>query len=81
MVKDRAIAQLEDALTQERVRTFTPVVRLFYGCSYMFHLSGDNNRDRYITPLFFFSLLFFSDSGRYLFTVCWWRGLEQKKGG
>ena len=21
--------------------------RLFYGCSYMFHLSGDNSRDRY----------------------------------
>jgi len=23
-------------------------VRLFYGCSYRFHLSGDNSRDRYI---------------------------------
>ena len=23
------------------------VVRLFYGCSYTFHLSGDNSRDRY----------------------------------
>ena len=22
--------------------------RLFYGCSYMFHLSGENSRDRYI---------------------------------
>ena len=22
--------------------------RLFYGCSYRFHLSGDNSRDRYI---------------------------------
>ena len=22
--------------------------RLFYGCSYMFHLSGDDSRDRYI---------------------------------
>ena len=21
---------------------------MFYGCSYMFHLSGDNSRDRYI---------------------------------
>ena len=24
------------------------VLRLFYGCSYRFHLSGDNSRDRYI---------------------------------
>ena len=23
-------------------------LRLFYGCSYRFHLSGDNSRDRYI---------------------------------
>ena len=23
-------------------------IRLFYGCSYMFHLSGDNSRDRHI---------------------------------
>ena len=23
-------------------------VRLFYGCSYKFHLSGDDSRDRYI---------------------------------
>ena len=23
-------------------------VRLFYGCSYMFHLSGDDSRDRCI---------------------------------
>ena len=23
-------------------------LRLFYGCSYMFYLSGDNSRDRYI---------------------------------
>ena len=22
--------------------------RLFYGCSYRFHLSGDNSRDRYV---------------------------------
>ena len=22
--------------------------RLFYGCSYVFHLSGDNSRDRYV---------------------------------
>ena len=24
------------------------MTQLFYGCSYMFHLSGDNSRDRYI---------------------------------
>ena len=23
-------------------------IRLFYGCSYRYHLSGDNSRDRYI---------------------------------
>ena len=26
-------------------------IRLFYGCSYRFHLSGDNSRDRYIKAL------------------------------
>ena len=28
-------------------------LRLFYGCSYMFHLSGDNSRDRYIKGSFY----------------------------
>ena len=27
------------------------LTRLFYGCSYMFHLSGDNSRDRHINPI------------------------------
>ena len=30
------------------MRTTYCVLRLFYGCSYRFHLSGDNSRDRYI---------------------------------
>jgi len=33
------------ACTRYRIHTRT---RLFYGCSYRFHLSGDNSRDRYI---------------------------------
>ena len=30
-----------------RSRLLSSVQRLFYGCSYRFHLSGDNSRDRY----------------------------------
>jgi len=34
--------------TLDRVRDRAlGMLRLFYGCSYRFHLSGDNSRDRY----------------------------------
>ena len=35
-------------ITSPPVTDLDSTHRLFYGCSYRFHLSGDNSRDRYI---------------------------------
>ena len=53
-VRDRVLG-LFDLIAQIHTHaTTTPstglilTLRLFYGCSYRFHLSGDNSRDRYV---------------------------------
>ena len=40
--------QIRHVDDEPRVDELTIPGLLFYGCSYRFHLSGDNSRDRYI---------------------------------
>ena len=46
-LRDRHAARLQCA-GRGRLLIGAGILRLFYGCSYMFHLPGDNSRDRYI---------------------------------